>query len=90
MDCAKSSNQQNNQISERIDTLKREIHEKIAVNEGRIVLGKAINMGAAPIGLGMAAGATVLGVDAAVLGGAGALVVGGIRLNIKYLKFFPS
>jgi hypothetical protein len=90
MDCAKSSNQQNNQISERIDTLKREIHEKIAVNEGRILLGKAINMGAAPIGLGMAAGATVLGVDAAVLGGAGALVVGGIRLNIKYLKFFPS
>jgi hypothetical protein len=50
MNYAKSSNQQNNQISKRIDTLKNEIKEKIAVNEGRILFGNAVKLLAAPIG----------------------------------------
>lgn len=53
MDVAKSSSQQNNQISERINTFKKEIHEKIAVNEGRIFLGNAINKIAAPAGINL-------------------------------------
>ena len=50
MNYAKSSNKQNNQISERIDNLKNEINEKLAVNKGRIFFGNAVNLVAVPIG----------------------------------------
>jgi len=105
MNVAESSSQQNNQINERINTLKNEIHEKIAVNEGRILLGNAINLGAAPVGinlkkissflfirkfkldlikgLGVAAGAMGAVANATVLGGVGALVVGGVRFKLN-------
>jgi hypothetical protein len=50
MNYAKSSSQQNNQISERIDILKNEIKENIAVNENRILIGNVVNIVAVPIG----------------------------------------
>lgn len=51
MDYAKSSKQENNQIGERINTLKNEIQEKITVNEGRIALGSVLNVLNVPIGI---------------------------------------
>ncbi len=50
MNYAKSSNQENNQISERIATLKNEIKDKIAVNENRILIGNVLDIVAVPIG----------------------------------------